>query len=504
MKNNSANIQILRANSLDSAMRRGKKTAAGAFAKTGKAGENMKGDTSTRGALSRIWMAGETLLRNALLAVKRTVAVSGWSVEPEQVEVPLLPGNWGGAQSVHNLDGGQSWKGWFSMPASVFENAARCAGWMKAMATLIEEHPNWFLRAAKALAKNPKRGMNSPSNNCWHMVAWLQGSSVNRWRTPGHAFRAVSAGISRAKVILRGFNVENIPWSVVMEELASPRGPQRGNKLGRRLALKTLSQLTGVQTSNRATAFVQFKGFRHDAWRAMAPEARAFYQMRMREGSCFENIVLPLVRNDDGVMMFTISENTVRLHRIVEGFSIETGYKQRPGESYSVNLRKQTVVINQDGRSFHLPWFPSEVSADSVVGISGSSWSTWGQGGNYHTGCMSVPADHESVGINLSGSTKFWQRFAVRFAQKAWLVQDATAKAEGLELPDDCTILVWLTDSYAAGNCEEGTRAFKDRNGWSNRLFVPIQWLLDKELRARNAAKVALARYWADRAVKAA
>jgi hypothetical protein len=494
------NIQTLRANSLESAICRGKKTVAGAFSKTGIPGQNLKGDTSTRGALNRIWMAGETLLRNALSAVKR-LTTSTWRSEPQ--EVPLLPSNWGGAQSIHCLDGGRSWSGWFSMPNRVFENAARCAGWMKAMADLIGEHPGWFLRASKALAKSPTRGMNSPYNNCGSMVAWLQGSSIDRWRTPGHAFRAISAGIRRAKEILKGFNVTNVPWAVVMEELAAVRGPQRGNKLGRRLALKTLSQITGVPTTGRALAFPQFRGFRLDVWRAMAPEVQEFYRMKMRdEFFAFCEVVVPTVREDDGVKLFVLSETIVRMHVITEGYAVQTSRSRRSGKIFCNGLLKQTVIKNPSNRTFHMSWLPSEVVGQKD--IVSSSYQSWGQGGYPHGSTFYVPEGHEANGQKLSGSCRFWQRFAIRLAEQAWRVQDSVQKAEGLELPADQTILVWLDDSYSAGNCQAGTQSFKNQNGWSDRQFVPAQCLLDKKPRARAAAKVALARYWASQASKVA
>jgi hypothetical protein len=317
------------------------------------------------------------------------------------------------------------------MDPIVFESAARKSGWMRAMADLIKEHPGWFRRAAKALAKAPERGYNSPRNNCSGIIGFLEGSSVERWRTPGHAFRAISSGICRAKGILKGFNIANIPWAVVMEELAAPRGPQRGGKIGRKLALKTLEYLTKVQVGNRAMEFVRFKGFRHDTWRAMTPEAQEFYRMKMREGLSFEKIILPPVREDDGVKMFVFSQNLVRQYQVIEGLIIQMSTSG--DRTYFWGLRKQTLVIGSLGRSFHLPWLPSEISGEIMV--AGNSWTQWGQGGQYCAGHLTVPADHESVGAKLSGSTRFWQRFVVRFAERAWKVQDSLAKAEGLELP---------------------------------------------------------------------
>ncbi len=467
------NIATLRADSEEAAFERGNFRTPGAFAKTGRGGVSLRGDKSTRDALARILGEGETALRAALKNLSAN---------------PVLPANWGGSQLVHQVDGGQSWKGWFSVKPEIFEEAARRKGWMTAIGELIAEHPGFFSRALKKLSPCSSRGMNSPCNNAHGIVGFITGDSLERWRTPGRAFRAISHGIRRAKEILAGFNITNVPWAVVMDQLAAPKGPQRGHKIGQRLALATLEYFTGVKTFNRSIAFFQFKGFRHDAWRAMSEEAREFYRMKMRETLPFHLIVLPHVREDDGVKMFVLSESTVRQHQVMEGYVVET--YTRKGRRYFQGLRKQTLVKSALGRTFHLPWCPSEMPGE--VSVSSSPHQQWGGGGYYYNGTLSVPFGHEVSGV-VKATPRYWQRFTTRFAEQAWRVQDAVLKAEGLELPTDRTILVWLEDSYAAGNCSAGTSAFAQANGWGGRKFVPLQWLLDKEPRARAAARVALA-----------
>jgi hypothetical protein len=103
-----------------------------------------------------------------------------------------------------------------------------------------------------------------------------------------------------------------------------------------------------------------------------------------------------------------------------------------------------------------------------------------------------------------SGTCRYWQRLAVRMAQVAWRIQDSNLEIEGLKVPSDCTVLVFVKDSVAAGNCETGSLAFAQTNGWGERKFVPAQWLVNKESRAKAAAKVALARYWASQRQMAA
>lgn len=52
--------------------------------------------------------------------------------------------------------------------------------------------------------------------------------------------------------------------------------------------------------------------------------------------------------------------------------------------------------------------------------------------------------------------------------------------------------LIYRQESYRAGNCQSGTEAWVVRNGWSNRRFIPAEWLIPHlgETRVRNVAMV--------------
>ncbi len=457
----------------------------GAFGKKNKfpGGANRWGDTSTRAVIARILTSGEKPLKDALAALSGPPTYEGGN------ETPILPSNWGTCPS--QFVGSMCWHGWHRVPAADMERCARTAGWMKAMGELVGEHPAWFRRAATALAKAPLRGMNSPRNHhCGHMTAFLTGSSMERWETPGRAYRAISSGLCRAKEILGPFGIESVPWTVVMGELAAPRGPKRGNKLGQRLALRTLAHFTGVHIEKfRVTEFVRFRGFHHDQWRAMVPEAREFFRQRMAEGQHYDQIILPPMRQDDGVKMFVVASATLRGHEVVEGL-VADFYRRR-----CTGLRRQTVVKNiATGRTYHLSWLPSEQPTEAI--LQTSEWSqvsrAWGNG-------LEIIRPKEDAGKKVGGSAKYWQRYAIRLAAEAWATQDREAKANGLELPANVTVLACLADSYAAGNCERGTAAFMAANGWAHRRFVPVQWLLNKESRAQSTARVALGRFWNSR-----
>jgi hypothetical protein len=455
----------------------------GAFGKGGRrpcgAWRNSRGDTSTRDALSRILRSGEKPLKEALAALKRRPIFEG------AVPAPILPSNWGACPS--QFVGSMSWFGWHSVPAKDMERCARTGGWMKAMAEIVQEHPAWFRRAAEALAKAPLRGVGSPHNKCDSLIAFLTGSSMERWETPGRAYRAISSGIRRAKEILGPFNITTVPWAVVMNELAALRGPKRGNKLGQRLALRTLAHFTGVQLEKfRATEFVRWRGFRHDAWRQMAPEVQEFFRLKMREGQHFNQIILPPMREDDLVKMFVINSVTLRGHEVTEGY-IASVYRRR------CCLRKQTVVKNlANARTYHLEWLPSEQPKEAVL----ETWAGYAYS-KVTLMTLEVIRPKADAGKKIGGSAKYWQRYAIRLAGEAWATQDREAKANGFELPLNSTVLAYVEDSYCAGNCEAGTAVFMAANGWSNRRFVPVQWLLNKESpRARAAARVALRKFW--------
>lgn len=490
---------------------------AGAFGKR-RPGRNTRGDTSTRDALARLLKDGEDVLRDSVDKLSPGIETV-WEFDEklgrrvEKTEpIPVLPHNWGGAQLVHSIDGGQPWHGWYSLKSELFEEAARRGGWMKAMGQLIAEHSGFFGRMFKKIISCPHRGMNSPYNEgSWGIIHFLTGQNVKRWHTPGRAFRAISHGIRRAKEILSGFNITTVPWTVVVKELEATKGPKRGSKLGQRLALRTLAHFSGIQLPSwRVTWFTLFRGFRHDEWRKMSPEVREYYKMEMGIGIPFHMVIVPLTRVDDGVKFLVLRETLVRQHQVFEGYTSIT-ITLRSGRQICRGLRKQTLVVSGSGRTFHLPWWPSEI--DGVVSIESNNYQTWGDGGNYNFGCfshnsvystvpqghMAVPEGHENAGQRIVGTIRYWQRFAVRFAQRAWVEQKATLRAEGLEIPEGISVLAFREDSYRAGNCSAGTEAFLSSMGWSKRNFVPVDWLLQSsEPRAHATAKAALKRFWSE------
>lgn len=74
------------------------------------------------------------------------------------------------------------------------------------------------------------------------------------------------------------------------------------------------------------------------------------------------------------------------------------------------------------------------------------------------------------------------EKQAANLALRAWKRQRQIGREEHETLkvlqPSDRDILIWREDSYSAGNCELGTRAFADRYGWGNREFVPAHALI--------------------------
>ena len=44
--------------------------------------------------------------------------------------------------------------------------------------------------------------------------------------------------------------------------------------------------------------------------------------------------------------------------------------------------------------------------------------------------------------------------------------------------PEDRSILVFMKDSFSAGNCQAGTEAFLKKNGWQKYWCIPANWLI--------------------------
>lgn len=105
-----------------------------------------------------------------------------------------------------------------------------------------------------------------------------------------------------------------------------------------------------------------------------------------------------------------------------------------------------------------------------------------GMGRTFHTSDQRAPRNISAV------------RAAVNEALAAW-TQQRKAKRAAVVRDDQLSrvsVLVRVSDSLAAGNCEPGTLAFQHEQGWSGRWYVPAPWL-DATGRpaAKNAARVA-------------
>jgi hypothetical protein len=375
---------------------------------------------------------------------------------------------------------------------------------MKAVAELVNEHPHWFKAMAKAVAKSPERGIGSPRNKgAYGLSQFLTGDSIARWKTPGRAYRAVSHGIRRAKEILSGFGINSVPWKVVANELGASRGPTRGNKLGQRFALQTLATITGVTVKNRVASFGLFKGFWYWGWLELEPGYRAFYQTKMEDGYSFESIPYPLQRVDDGVtLIYNTLPTIVGGHSVLEGITINPTSSQRSYERMLEDVCKMTLIVSPGGRTYHLNWHPSMLHKQPVkiekINCPIYDLDHRERWPSEYT--MYTPMSDDCVARTITRTGRYWQRFAIRVAQKAWAVQDLENNRVGVNLPTDCTVLVFTQDSVTAGNCQAGTAAFAEKHGWKKRHFVPADWLVNStEPRARAAAKVALERYWRER-----
>ncbi|MBP9701974.1 MAG: hypothetical protein KBD47_03290 [Candidatus Pacebacteria bacterium] len=439
---------------------------AGAF---GHCGVNRKGDTSTRDAIARILADGEALLRHALT----TYNIS-------------LPTNWGGAALVHDVDGGMSWFGWRKVDGKVFETAARRAGWMREMAVLIAEHPEFFRKMVVRVAKSPSRGMNSPANKgAWDVVRFLTGASLERWRTPGHAMRTISKAIWKARWILAPWEIESVPWVVVLDELSLQRGAKRSNKIAKRLAKGTLNHNVftgGSSTYSEPLDLEFFRGFRPSTWKNFTPAVREYFRQNMAKKICFRDITVPEQTTEDGVVF--LREGVINQ---IKGYSLVEGYTSS-SEGRGCRLEPATLVVSPSGRTYHISNTAAGFAGKEVSLSAGNSWSGWG--------------DHFSSPLETSTRVvkhdyMFWWRYFIRLAHHAWRRQDVEAKASGLEVPKNCTVLVFVQDSLDAGNCEAGTGAFVERSGWHGRKFVPVKWLINsREQRAVNTAKAALRRFY--------
>jgi len=443
---------------------------AGAFGLRGhRCGVNRKGDASTRDAIARILADGETMLRQAL--VKHNIA---------------LPTNWGGAALVHDVDGGMSWSGWRKVDGKVFETAARRAGWMREMATLIGEHPEFFRKMVSRVAKTPSRGMNSRANQgSWNIIRFLTGESMERWCTPGHAFRTISTSIWKAKWILAPWEIESIPWVVVVNELSRKRGAKRSHKIAKHLAKGTLNHnvfVGGSSAYHEPLDLEFFRGFRPSVWKNFSPAIREYFRQNMAKKICFRSITVPEQTIEDGVVF--LREGVINQ---IKGYSLVEGYTSS-SEGRGCRLQPATMVVSPGGRTYHISNTAVDLAGKEISLSAGTSWDGWLE--NFYSPLETAPrvVKHDYM---------FWWRYFVRLAHHAWRKQDEGAKASGLELPKNCTVLVFVQDSLDAGNCEVGTEAFVERSGWYGRKFVPVQWLISsREQRAVNTAKAALRRFY--------
>lgn len=449
---------------------------AGAYGLRGhRSGENRKGDKSTRDALARILGAGEKALRESL-----------------DRNGIILPKNWGSSGLVHSVDGGMPWHGWHQVEEGIFEMAARRAGWMKAMAALIDERPLLFKRMITRIIKSPERGMNSPTNEgSWSVINFLTGDSVERWRSPGHAIRVMVRAIRRAKEILAPWEVQSIPWKVVVGEMVrgwKGKGPKRPHKVARSLVLNTLLTITGVygHGASGKLDITSFRGFRLKAWRRLTLGQKRFCQTELLSGVAFKDIIIPVQSVEDGVPFLRGKETKIQGHTLVDGWIVDP--IGRSGRH--VNLKPSTLVVSPRGRTYHIGYTVHQmVRYQEVTLVFGTTFGYSYGGDTFHSPIENHPRKVQKTEV-------FWRRYFLRLALQAWRSQDREMKAEGVELPTDRSVLVFIQDSLDAGNCSSGTHAFAYERGWQGREFVPAHWLMQvRDWRARNAMNVALRRH---------
>ncbi len=95
------------------------------------------------------------------------------------------------------------------------------------------------------------------------------------------------------------------------------------------------------------------------------------------------------------------------------------------------------------------------------------------------------------------GENRIDDRQPFREAIEAWRQQDEAARQakEVIAVPDNVTLIVWKSDSYAVGNCDPGTREFMRRIGIDpDRELAVVQKMLPfvaRNWRAMNTLKYA-------------
>jgi hypothetical protein len=310
----------------------------------------------------------------------------------------------------------------------IVEEVARFIGWLKKAAEIPELI--WVIKNTQT-----HRGMNSP-----YLQLNLY-TFAKRHPSPHRAGRFVRRLRKRANRILFGYGLK-LSWRALGDTLEY--GPRCVGKAAMFAAAKTVEQFAsgskrrkGINLNNfwrtcegrkvnGRDFLVKARGWRDaltapDGIRVWAEE-----KIQDSEYSCLTEALadahLKLVKDvTDGVEMYVDPTSETYIH----GIKVLTGWQKH----------RMYLISDGTGRSYHYQAY-------------------------YY------------------GSTP---RAAVRAALKAWHQQKQLERAHEQMLsklrPADRTILVYREDSYRAGNCQAGTSAFAERNGFNGRPFVPAEWL---------------------------
>lgn len=331
---------------------------------------------------------------------------------------------------------GEEARGFYDAPAgtaaALTEEAARLAGWIRAVA----DGPYPALRGL-VCATTDRRGCGSPRSP-------LQiGIAVKRWPSPGAAEKWLRRVRQAATKVLKGLAPSNTALA-----LGLAHGPRKTGKAALWVAAHTR------QPHLACTA--PFRQIRE----ALAAMSRGVKRPRTTLKGWLKE---PLGTSwDSGAGLPELEGLKTYLGECVrsshsQGLQLWTGWwvaVRRDGQPSPVRRIRGWVGLAPDGRWFHY-----------------ASNAYFGEVSEYEAG----DAWRETRLAFLK------RREASRREAREWAVLQVAS------------VLVTREHSYLAGNCQHGTEAFLRTEGWAGRWYVPAQDLLNKgEARARNAALLAI------------
>jgi hypothetical protein len=329
----------------------------------------------------------------------------------------------------------------FSNCGELLTYAARFAGWLKTLA--------WFYGSVRVIEATQGPGVGSPYTtvNLYRLF--------ERWPSPHRLERQIWKARARANQILKPYGL-SVSWSALGQAML------RHSVVGK-IALWAAEETLKVYLSYYDSRFQYYQKRELGQGRFFYLQlARGLVGMkdypeavqRWAVSKCFDGefeslrgtlVVASRLRLDvtDGVKMYLDSVEVIHGVEVVAGFALTRSVFGDIGRMY---LLRQVHT----GRTYHTHWgaSPKELVREAL-----SAWKRQREFEKENAGLICF----------LQGDRGY-------------------------------SPLVYRESSYQAGNCQSGTEAWLEREGWSGMKFIPGQWLIPHlgDSRVRGVANALL------------